>query len=130
VSYDLHSDQQGRLPGAIDLPEQFCRWLDAAYRDCSEFFPEAFAQGCVLKEHRTSAKLGLGLCRIEWRATGQGFNVRPSFVLPYLTGLTDDVERPVFLRRFGDGGRMATAFSSGARLPGENCRRSHRPRAP
>jgi hypothetical protein len=85
----------------IDSPEQFRRWLDSAYRDCPEFFPEAFAQGYALKDHRTSAKLGLRLRRVEWKATGQAFSVRPSFVLPYLTGLTDDVERPLFLRRFG-----------------------------
>src|SRR5262249_29328464 len=34
-------------------------------------------------------------------ATAQSFTVRPSCVLPYMAGWTDDVEKPLFLRRFG-----------------------------
>ena len=29
------------------------------------------------------------------------FTIRPSFVLPYVTGYTDDVEEALFLRRWG-----------------------------
>ena len=85
----------------IDSPQAFRRWLDAAFRDCPELFPEAFAQGYTLKDDRTSAKLGLRLRRIACKATGQAFTVRPSFVLPYMAGWTDEVEKPLFLRRFG-----------------------------
>src|SRR5262249_31896384 len=53
------------------------------------------------KDHLTSGKLGLRLRRVECKATGQSFSVRPSFVLPYMAGWTDDVEKPLFLRRFG-----------------------------
>jgi hypothetical protein len=41
------------------------------------------------------------LRRIECKASGDAFSVRPSFVLPYMTGYTNDVENPLFLRRFG-----------------------------
>ena len=85
----------------IDSPEQFRCWLDTAFRDCPELFPEAFAHGYSLKDDRTSAKLGLRLRRVECKATDQSFTIRPSFVLPYMVGWTDDVERPLFLRRFG-----------------------------
>jgi len=85
----------------IDSPQQFRRWLDAAFRDCPELFPKAFASGYRLKDDRTSAKLGLRLRRVECKATGQSFSVRPSFVLPYMAGWTDDAEKPLLLRRFG-----------------------------
>lgn len=85
----------------IDEPAAFRRWLDTAYRECPELFPEAFGQGYTLKDDRTSAKLGLRLRRIACKATGQAFTVRPSFALPYLAGWTDDVAQPLFLRRFG-----------------------------
>lgn len=85
----------------IGSPEQFRGWLDQAYRDCPELFPEAFASGYTLKDDRTSAKLGLRLRRVECNATGRSFTIRPSFVLPYMAGWTDDVEKPLFLRRFG-----------------------------
>src|SRR5262249_55293066 len=75
--------------------------LDTAFHDCPELFPEAFAQGYRLKDDRTSAKLGLRLRRIECKATGAAFSVRPSFVLAYMAGWTDDVADPLFLRRFG-----------------------------
>jgi hypothetical protein len=35
------------------------------------------------------------------KADGQAYSVRPSFVLPYQVALTDDVQKPLFLRRFG-----------------------------
>jgi len=33
--------------------------------------------------------------------TNQAFTIRPSFVLPYRVGSTDDVAKALFLRRFG-----------------------------
>jgi hypothetical protein len=85
----------------IDSPVKFRRWLDTAFGDCPELFPEAFAKGYTLKDDRTSAKLGLRTRRVECKATGRSFSVRPSFVLPYMAGWTDEVEKPLFLRRFG-----------------------------
>ncbi len=43
---------------------------------------------------------GVRLRRIELH-TGSVFTIRPSFVMPYMTGYTDDVEKPLFLRRWG-----------------------------
>jgi hypothetical protein len=86
---------------AIDSPRLFRRWLDQTFRACPELFPAAFAKGYTLKDIRTSAKLGLRLRRVACKATGRAFTVRPSFVLPSLTGWTDDVSKPLFLRRFG-----------------------------
>jgi hypothetical protein len=85
----------------IDSPQQFRSWLDRAFRESPELFPAAFAGGYTLKDDRTSAKLGLRLRRIECQASAAAFTVRPSFVLPYMAGWTDDVEKPLFLRRFG-----------------------------
>src|SRR5438874_6619660 len=96
----LPIDQQS-YQGLIHDPERFRAWLDRAFRDCPELFPEAFAKGYRLKDDRSSAKTGLRLRRIRCTATGESFSVRPSFVLPYLTARTDDVQGPLFLRAFG-----------------------------
>jgi hypothetical protein len=85
----------------IDSPQLFRSWLDAAFRDHPELFPKAFSQGYTLKDDRVSKKLGLPLRRIHCKATSEAFTVRPSCALPYMTGWTDDVEKPLFLRRFG-----------------------------
>ena len=63
--------------------------------------PRGFAQGYRLKDDRTSAKTGLRLRRVRLRPPAESFSVRPSFALPYMTGSTDEVEGPLFLRRFG-----------------------------
>ena len=86
--------------GLIGDPATFRRWLDAAFRDSPELFPEGFDQGYLLKDERFSKKLGLRLRRIECNSTAKAFSVRPSCVMPYMTAFTDDVEKPLFLRRF------------------------------
>jgi hypothetical protein len=87
--------------GLVDDPAAFRRWVDGAFRDCPELFPDGFAEGYLLKDGRSSAKLGLRLRRIECNSTGKAFSVRPSCVMPYMAGWADDVESPLFLRRFG-----------------------------
>lgn len=85
----------------IDEPGAFRAALDRAFSDMPESFPEAFAQGYALKDSYTSKKTGLRLRRIECGATGESFLVRPSFVLPYMTALTEEVEKALYLRKFG-----------------------------
>jgi hypothetical protein len=85
----------------IGDPRRFRAWLDQSFRCWPELFPKAFAAGYRLKDIRTSGRTGLRLRRICLKATGESFSVRPSFVLPYMAGMTDDVQGPLFLRAFG-----------------------------
>jgi hypothetical protein len=82
-------------------PARFRAWLDQSFRAWPELFPEAFRGGYRLKDARTSARTGVRLRRIRLKATGASFSVRPSFLLPYMTGTTADVQGPLFLRAFG-----------------------------
>ena len=85
----------------VSSAEDFRAWLDGCFRETPELFPEAFASGYALKDSRISKKTGLALRRVVCKDTaGQAFTVRPSFVLPYMTALTDDVEKALYLRRF------------------------------
>ena len=83
-------------------PEAFRRCLDHEIELHPELFPAAIQQGYklydILPESRKMP--GMRLRRIELR-TGEVFTLRPSFVMPYMTGYTDDVEKPLFLRRWG-----------------------------
>jgi hypothetical protein len=85
----------------VDDPALFRSWLDRAFKDTPELFPEAFAQGYTLKDSRLSKKTGLCIRRFRCNATGESFSVRPSFVLPYQTALANDVGNALFLRSFG-----------------------------
>jgi len=74
--------------------------IDQFFRDMPELFPDAFEFGYTLKDSRTSTKRGVCLRRICLKATGEVFTIRPSFLMPYMVGLTDDVQAALFLRAF------------------------------
>jgi len=84
---------------AIHDPVAFRRWIDDCFRETPELFPANFARGYELKDGRTSVKQGLPIRRLLTRDKA-AYSVRPSFVLPYMTARTADVEGPLFLRKF------------------------------
>jgi len=79
---------------------RFRRVVDRCYQQMPELFPEGFEKGYELKDHRQSRKTGLIIRRIELR-DGTAYSIRPSFLMPYHSARTDDVEAPLFLRKFG-----------------------------
>jgi hypothetical protein len=85
----------------IASPAAFRGWLDQTFRDHPELFPKGFAQGYTLKDHRVSVKRGLRLRRIQCKADGAAFSIRPAFVMPYMSAWTDAISGPLFLRSFG-----------------------------
>jgi hypothetical protein len=86
---------------AVASPVDFRRWIDQSFRDWPELFPKDFGQGYRLKDRRSSKRLGITIRRIRCAATRHVFSVRPSFAFPSMTGFTDQVEGPLFLRTFG-----------------------------
>lgn len=84
----------------VEDPWRFRRFLDSCYQQMPELFPEGFSQGYELKDNRVSEKAALRIRRIELR-DGTAYSIRPSFIMPYMTGRTKQVEGPLFLRKFG-----------------------------
>lgn len=91
----------------VDDKEAFRHWLDNMIIDYPELFPTAVAQGYNLHDQRTSRKMPeVSLRRIKLKvpdAEGKDMvvTIAPSAVMPYMTGYTNEVEKPLFLRRFG-----------------------------
>jgi len=83
----------------VATPQSFRSWLWACFERFPELFPEKFAKGFELADRRTAKKLQLPLRRIQLR-DGARFTIRPSFVTPYCAARTDEVENPLFLRKF------------------------------
>ncbi len=83
-------------------PEAFRQYLDGSIEQHPELFPVAIQQGYKMHDVLPESKRmpGIRLRRIELY-TGAVFTIRPSFVRPYRTGYTDDVEKAWFLRRWG-----------------------------
>src|SRR5258708_40173976 len=84
----------------VNDPVEFRRTIDDCFRQMPELFPANFAQGYELKDDRMSAKQGLPIRRLLLK-DNTAYSVRPSFLMPYMTARTKDVQAPLFLRQFG-----------------------------
>jgi hypothetical protein len=76
-----------------DLQEQF--------HHHPELFPAGWAEGFTFHGFVTSHKQGLRQRRVKLKATGHAYQIRPSFMMPYMIGRTAEVEKALFLRRWG-----------------------------
>lgn len=85
-------------PDIVKDPSRFRETLEEKIAQYPELFPLDIKQGFHLKELRHSIKLGLSIRRIE--VAGVSYTIRPSFVMPYLTGKVSEVEKALFLRKF------------------------------
>jgi len=86
----------------VQVPEAFRAWVDDNIARHPELFPAEIVNGYDLHSTRTSSKLpDVTLRRIQLKSTQEVFSVAPSSVMPYMTGYTDDVEKALFLLRFG-----------------------------
>lgn len=83
----------------VGEPQQFRQLLDQRHREMPELFPPNFHQGYRMKDQSVSRKLGLTMRRIQLR-DGTAYTIHPSFVMPFLTARTKDVEAALFLRKF------------------------------
>jgi len=79
----------------VDDPTLFRDFLDRQIRATPELFPPGIGRGYRMKDAYTSRKTGWKIRRIDLR-DDESYSVRPSFLMPYLAGRTDDVQAPLF----------------------------------
>jgi hypothetical protein len=79
----------------VDDPVLFREFLDQQIEATPELFPPEIRRGYRMKDTYTSRKTGWRLRRIDLR-NGQSYSVCPSFLMPYLSGRTEDVQAPLF----------------------------------
>ena len=85
----------------VENQQLFRQYLDEMREKHPEIFPSGMEKGYSLYGLIKSSKLGLRIRRIQLKATKQIYQVRPSFVMPYMIGKTEELEKPLYLRRFG-----------------------------
>jgi len=102
-------------------PERFRAWLDEMIASFPELFPQGIEQGYTLHDMLPiSSKLPeVSFRRIKLKAVNaagkrQVVTICSSDVMPYMTGLTTEVEKALYLRRFG------VPFSALTYLSGRN----------
>jgi len=97
----LASDLE-RYTEIVQTPDAFRSWVDENIARHPELFPAEIVQGYDLHSTRTSRKLpDVTLRRIKLKSSQEVFTIAPSSVMPYMTSYTDDVEKALFLLRFG-----------------------------
>jgi len=89
-------------PKLVKDAAMFRAYLERMQTQHPELFPADIGGGYTLHDTRRSKKLpDMAIRRIRLNRTGAVYRVVPSFVLPYMTGYTDEVEKALYLRRFG-----------------------------
>lgn len=79
-----------------------CRqYIMAQYQHHPELFPVALKEGFIFQGLVYSKKQDLRLRRLKLKGAGEVYQVRPSFMMPYMIGRTEEVEKALFLRRWG-----------------------------
>ena len=80
----------------------FRNCLDDQFKNHPELFPVAMSKGYDLYGFtKESVKLHIRLRRIRIKGEKAPLSIRPSFVMPYMTAFTDEVEDALFLQGFG-----------------------------
>ncbi len=75
--------------------------LEELHETSPELFPQAFGWGYALFGFtEPSMKQGLRCRRLRLDQGGEVFTMAPAFVMPSMSGRTDEVEKAVFLMRF------------------------------
>ena len=78
--------------------DKFRGALDAMIGQFPELFPAEITTGYQMKDMRESTKLSIWIRRIK--VSGVSYTIRPSFIMPYMTGMVKNLEKALFLRKF------------------------------
>ncbi|MGB0524912.1 MAG: hypothetical protein ACPGJS_18200 [Flammeovirgaceae bacterium] len=81
-------------------PTQAHEMISQYYQEFPALFPEEMSTGyCLNGKTRLSKKTGIQMRKIS--ISGISYRIRPSYLLPYLRGKTQDASNGLFLLRFG-----------------------------
>ena len=84
----------------VAAPASFRQPLTAVCGQHPELFPARMCEGFVRHDKSCSIKQQVMLRRLALKATAAVFLVRPSFLMPYMVGRTEAVEKALYLRHW------------------------------
>jgi len=76
-------------------------FLNEKYEEHPELFPASMASGYELSGFLPESKKIAGIRFRQLRTGGVAYGVRPSFVMPYMSGATEKLDPPLFLYSLG-----------------------------
>ena len=81
--------------------ELFKDYLKRMVRQYPELFPKEIEQGFNLHGFVESKKQKFKMRRIKLKSNEEVYQIRPSFMMPYMIERTQEVEKALFLRKWG-----------------------------
>jgi hypothetical protein len=79
----------------------FRAYLDQQIAQHPELFPEQIKDGYCLHGFVKSDRMGIVTRRIRLKSNRDSYQLRPDTVMPYMIGKTEEVEKGLYLRRYG-----------------------------
>lgn len=99
ICLPVNSEEQYRQLIA-DNPN-FRAYLLQIYTKAPEIFPTGMDEGFCFHDWVVSSKQQLPMRRIKLKENSEVYQLRPDFILPYMVGKTDEIDKPMYLRQFG-----------------------------
>jgi hypothetical protein len=85
----------------VSNPRTYREYLEQCFVKFPELFPKDFDKGFTFHAAYHSKKQDIVIRRIRLKSSKEVFQIRPSLLMPYLVARTEDVEKGLFLRRWG-----------------------------
>jgi hypothetical protein len=85
----------------IENTKAGCVYLDNLIAVHPELFPVGIEEGYCFHGFVESGKLHLSTRRIRLKCNGQAYQLRPDSVMPYMIRKTEEVEKGLYLQRYG-----------------------------
>jgi hypothetical protein len=79
----------------------FRRYLQETYTLHPELFPTQMLSGFIFHGFVHSRKQQFTMRRIKLKQNGEVYQIRPSFMMPYMIAKVEDIEKALYLRRWG-----------------------------
>jgi hypothetical protein len=80
---------------------KFRAYLEDIYSQHPELFPDAFQRGYTLHGFVYSKKQEIETRRLKLVENDEAYQIRPSFLMPYMVGRTAEVEKGLYFKRWG-----------------------------
>lgn len=85
----------------VEDTSSYRNYLDQMIEKYPELFPSEIISGYSFHGFVESGKLHLRTRRILLKTRRQAYQIRPDTVMPYMIGTTAEVEKGLYLRRYG-----------------------------
>lgn len=97
----LPMDENTDYEALVKDTTAFRVYLDQHIQQQPELFPKGIEEGYCFHGFVQSGRLRLTTRRIRLKTNGEAYQIRPDTVMPYMVGTTEELEKGLYLRRYG-----------------------------